>query len=135
MLSAEGAILVQFQLLSGVSLVLVGIVVALLALRAPKRDLHTVTGFRHIAAPPSNLWPTQTKNAGIGPNTESSVLKRARYVLKRYGESALVLPPYDPVVGKGFLRSSRKNAHKKKALFIGSGSLSQGIYNVKYFFI
>ena len=47
MLSAEGAILVQFQLLSGVSLVLVGVVVALLALGTPKRDLHTVTGFRH----------------------------------------------------------------------------------------
>ena len=61
MLSAEGAILVQFQLLGGVSLVLVGIVVALLALRAPKRDLHTVTGFRHIAAPPSNLWPNPNK--------------------------------------------------------------------------
>jgi hypothetical protein len=47
-LSAEGAVFLELQTLSGVALVLRGVVVALLALGAPQGDLNTVTGFRHI---------------------------------------------------------------------------------------
>ena len=72
MLSAEGAILVEFQLFSRVSLVLVGVVVTLFALGTPKRNLYTVTGLRHIAAPPSFFLPGQAKNAGPGLNTDPS---------------------------------------------------------------
>ena len=46
-LSAEGAVLVELQALGGVALVLLGVVVALLALGAAQHDLHTVSGFRH----------------------------------------------------------------------------------------
>ena len=49
MLSAEGAVLVEFQLFGGIPFVLVGVVVALFALGTPKRDLYTVTGLRHIS--------------------------------------------------------------------------------------
>jgi hypothetical protein len=46
-LSAEGTILVQFQLIRGVLLVLHGIVVSLLALVASQSDFHA-----HLTAPP-----------------------------------------------------------------------------------
>ena len=64
MLSAEGAVLVEFQLFGSIPFVLVGVVVALFALGTPKRDLHAVTGLRHLAAPPSNFLPGPNKNAG-----------------------------------------------------------------------
>jgi hypothetical protein len=47
-LSAEGAVFLELQTLSGVALVLRGVVIALLALGTPQSDLDTVTGFRHI---------------------------------------------------------------------------------------
>jgi hypothetical protein len=46
-LSAEGTILVQFQLIRGILLVLHGIVVSLLALVASQSDFHA-----HLTAPP-----------------------------------------------------------------------------------
>ena len=51
-LSAERTILVQLQTIRGVLLVLHGIVVSLLALRASQGDLNPCAGFRHILAPP-----------------------------------------------------------------------------------
>jgi hypothetical protein len=44
MLSAEGAILVQLQAVGGILLVLHGVVVSLLALRAPQGDLDASAG-------------------------------------------------------------------------------------------
>ena len=46
-LPAEGAVLVQFQTVRGVLLVLVGVVVALLALGTTQSDLDAGTGFGH----------------------------------------------------------------------------------------
>ena len=51
-LSAERTILVQLQTIGGILLVLHGIIVSLLALRASEGDLHPCAGFRHILAPP-----------------------------------------------------------------------------------
>ena len=51
-LAAEGAILVHLKLFGGVFLVLVGVVVPLLALTAPKGNLDACTCFSHISAPP-----------------------------------------------------------------------------------
>ncbi len=52
-LSAEGTILVHLQTVCGVLLVLLGVVVALLALVAPQGDLHPVASFCHtVSAPP-----------------------------------------------------------------------------------
>jgi hypothetical protein len=44
-LSAEGAVLVQFQTIRGILLVLHGVVVSLLALGTPQGDLNARTGF------------------------------------------------------------------------------------------
>jgi hypothetical protein len=44
MLSAEGAILVQFKTVRGILLVLHGVVVSLLALGTPQGDLNARTG-------------------------------------------------------------------------------------------
>jgi hypothetical protein len=51
-LSAEGAILVQLQLVGSVLLVLHGIVVSLLALVASQSDFHA-----HLTAPPYYWYP------------------------------------------------------------------------------
>ena len=52
--------------------------------------------------------------------------------MKATVESAFVLPPYDPF-GKRVFAASRKNAHKKKALFIGILILTWHIRFVKVF--
>ena len=46
-LAAEGAVLVEFQTVGGILLVLVGVVVALLALGATQGDLNAGSGFGH----------------------------------------------------------------------------------------
>ena len=52
-LSAEGTILVQLQTVGGILLVLHGVVVSLLALRAPEGDLDASAGLTcHVSAPP-----------------------------------------------------------------------------------
>ena len=47
MLTAEGAVLVEFQTVGGILLVLVGVVVALFALGAAQSDLNAGTCFGH----------------------------------------------------------------------------------------
>ena len=96
MLSAEGAVLVEFQLFGGIPFVLVGVVVALFALGTPKRDLYTVTGLRHIAAPPSFFLPGQTKNAGPGLNTDPSASQWAKYTHRSYGGVGFCCLPMTP---------------------------------------
>ena len=56
-------------------------------------------------------------------------------VVKSTVESATELPPYMPSSGKGFYASSRKNARKKIAPFIGANILSRGEQFVNSFFI
>jgi hypothetical protein len=65
-LSAEGAVLLEFQTLSGVTLVLCGVVIALLALRTPQCDLDTVTGFRHIGTSFLYCRSKQKRRNGFG---------------------------------------------------------------------
>jgi hypothetical protein len=124
-LSAEGAVLVELQTLSGVALVLGGVVVALFALGTPQRDLHTVTGFRHIGTS-FKLSPSKQKTPErLCRFRRLKGYKDTLYKLRGIG---IVLPPCDPVWrGRGFLDASRKNAHKKKALFTGTDSVPQAI--------
>ena len=97
-LSAEGAILVELQTIRGILLVLHGIVVSLLALRASQGDLHPCAGFRHIQAPPCNYSIGYKKRTSMAPEIGKSAEiqhKTARWYtgrnVKRF--SAGSLPP------------------------------------------
>jgi hypothetical protein len=120
-LSAEGAVLLELQTLSGVALVLGGVVIALLTLRTPQRDLDTVTGFRHIGTSFLFCRSKQKTPERLGRFRRSQGHK---YPQKATGDRQYFASLRPAWAGKGFLWASRKNAHKKKALFTGVASLS-----------
>ena len=98
-LSAEGAILIQLQTIRGILLVLHGIVVSLLALRASQGDLHPCAGFRHIQAPPCNYSIGHKKRTSMVPEIgvsseiqhKTAQLYSERSVKKGFGRNAASL--------------------------------------------
>ena len=95
-LSAEGAILVQLKTIGGILLVLHGVVVSLLALRAPKGDLDARACLCHLSAPPFGVavpgnrfvWTAHERrlkkqNAGsgslAGPSETNAKIASAQY--------------------------------------------------------
>jgi hypothetical protein len=120
-LSAEGAVFLELQTLSGVALVLRGVIVALLTLGTPQGDLNTVTGFRHIGTSFLFCRSKQKTPERLGRFRRSQGYKNPQKATGNRQYFASLRPAW---AGKGFLWASRKNAHKKKALFTGAMSLS-----------
>lgn len=71
MLFAEAAILLHLEPVGAVLLVLLGVVVALFALRAGKGDLHS-----HFSAPPSNSLPLAAGGASKNAHKKIDLQKR-----------------------------------------------------------
>ena len=135
MLSAEGAVLVELQTVRGILLVLHGVVVSLLALRAPQGDLDARAGLCHLFG--TSLLMVQPEWAvvmgRIGEKNRRIPLIQpdpANWAHQPFGRVRIRwdpanLPPCVPFGVRVLCVKHRKNAHNKKALCTGMVTIPQ----------
>ena len=98
MLTAEGAVLVEFQTVGGILLVLVGVVVALFALGAAQSDLNAGTcfghGVRHLLLDSAFLGQQKTRGQPYTPIPGTTI--KSMVTLQNGTVIGSLLPPYVP---------------------------------------